>query len=253
MTTKERTAHANTQTFGLALIAATLITGVILTLVLLDGDDIAMFGTIAAVAVGATYVTWRFDTQWARALGLVGTILSLGLFFFAFGLLHLFSPIEFMMAVGYVFGFFISLVGGIRALIAGRKHEQVPASSGGRFRTTVLAVIGVAAVVSIAGFMLTKESVDETESAGAATLEMAKFEFNPGASDVPVDGKLLIQNTDPFVHDFTLDVLDIAVTVGPGSEALVDLSGLAPGTYGYVCSLHTDGDTGMIGSLTISG
>ena len=123
----------------------------------------------------------------------------------------------------------------------------------GSFGFYVVGIIGIAAVVSVTGFLLTKESVDDSESAGATALEMAKFEFNPGSSDVSVDGKLLIQNTDPFVHDFTLDALDIAVTVGPGSETLVDLSGLAPGTYGYVCSLHTDGDTGMTGSLIISG
>jgi plastocyanin len=147
----------------------------------------------------------------------------------------------------------MSLVGAVRALLAGRKGQQVPANSGGRFRTTVLAVIGVAAVVSVTGFLLTKESVDDSESAGATALEMVKFEFDPGSLSLPVDGKLLIQNNDPFVHDFTFDAMDIAVTVGPGSETLVDLSGLAAGTYDYICSLHSDGETGMIGSIAISG
>ncbi len=129
----------------------------------------------------------------------------------------------------------------------------MPANSGGRFRTTVLAAIGVAAVVSIIGFLLTKESVDGSESAGATALEMVKFEFNPGSSAVPVDGTLLIRNSDSFVHDFTLDALDVAVTVGPGSETLVDLSGHATGTYVHICSLHSDGETGMIATITVSG
>jgi plastocyanin len=253
MTTKERTAHANTQTFGLVLISAALLVAVLLTLVLFDGDDIALILVPAVAAVGATFVTWRFDSQWARALGIVGTVLSLGAFFLAFGLFHVFSPIEFVVALAYVLGFFMSLVGAVRALLAGGKGKQVPAYSGGRFRTTVLAVIGAAAVVSIAGFLLTKESVSDSESAGATALEMLKFEFNPGSSALPLDGKLLIQNSDPFVHDFTLDEMDIAVTVGPGSEALVDLSGLASGTYDYICSLHSDGETGMIGTIKISG
>ena len=83
--------------------------------------------------------------------------------------------------------------------------------------------------------------------------EMVKFEFDPGSSALPVDGKLLIQNSDPFVHDFTLDDLDIAVSIGPGSEALVDLTGLTAGTYDYICSLHSDGETGMVGTIVISG
>jgi plastocyanin len=253
MTTKERTAHANTQTFGLVLISAALLVAVVLTLVLFDGEDIAFILVPTVAAAGAAFITWRFDNQWARAVGIVGTILSLGAFFLAFGLFHLFSPIEFVVALTYVLGFFMSLVGAVRALLAGRKGQQVPANSGGRLRTTVLAVIGVAAVVSVTGFLLTKESVDDSESAGATALEMVKFEFDPGSSSLPVDGKLLIQNNDPFVHDFTFDAMDIAVTVGPGSETLVDLSGLAAGTYDYVCSLHSDGETGMVGTITISG
>ena len=170
MTTKERTAHANTQTFGLVLISAALLVAVLLTLILFDGEDIAFILVPTAAAAGAAFVTWRFDNQWARALGIVGTILSLGAFFLAFGLFHLFSPIEFIVALAYVLGFFMSLVGGVRALLAGRKGEQVPADSGGRFRGAVLAVIGVAAVISITGFLLTNESVDDSEAAGATVL-----------------------------------------------------------------------------------
>jgi plastocyanin len=253
MTTKERAAHANSQTFGLVLVSAALLVAVLLTLILFDGDDIAFILVPTVAAVGAAIVTWRFDSQWARAIGIIGTVLSLGAFFLAFGLFHLFSPIEFIVALTYVLGFFMSLVGAVRALLAGRKGEQVPADSGRRFHTTVLAVIGVAAVVSVTGFLLTKESVDDSEAAGATALEMVKFEFNPGSSALPVDGKLLIQNNDPFVHDFTFEAMDIAVTIGPGSQALVDMKGTPAGTYDYICSLHTDGDSGMTGTITITG
>jgi plastocyanin len=253
MTDNERTAHAKTQTFGLALISAAGIVAVILTLVLFDGDDIAFLLVPAVAATGATIVTWRFDRQWARVLGLAGTILSLGMFFLAFGLFHLFSPIEFIVALAYVAGFFISLVAGIGALVASRKDDRVPAKSSSRLRSSVVGIIGVAAVVSVTGFLLSRETVDESEAAGATVLEMVKFEFDPGSSALPVDGKLLIQNSDPFVHDFTLDDLDIAMSIGPGSEALIDLTGFTAGTYDYICSLHSDGDTGMVGTITISG
>jgi len=254
VTGNERTAHATTQTFGLALISSAAIAAIFMILGLFDGEDIGIFLVIGGVAMAATFITWRFDRQWARALGLVGTVFSLGMFFFAFGLFHIFSPIEFILGVAYVLGFFISLVAGIRALVSGRKGVTVSEQPLSRFRSSVLAIIGVLAVVSISGFLLTKESVDDAEAAGATVLEMVQFEFSPESSSVPVDGKLLIQNSDPFVHDLTLDELGIAVTVGPGSEALVDLAGVAAGTYDYVCSLHTeDGNEadGMIGSFTI--
>jgi plastocyanin len=253
MSDNERTAHAKTQTFGLALISAAGIVAVILTLVLFDGDDIAFLLVPAAAAIGAAIVTWRFDRQSARALGLVGTILSLGMFFLAFGLFHIFSPIEFIVALAYVSGFFISIVAGIGALVASRKDDRVPAQSSSRLRSSVVGIIGIAAVVSVTGFLLSRESVDESEAAGATVLEMVKFEFDPGSSALPVDGKLLIQNSDPFVHDFTLDDLDIAMSIGPGSEALLDLTGLTAGTYDYICSLHSDGETGMVGTIVISG
>ena len=63
----------------------------------------------------------------------------------------------------------------------------------------------------------------------------------------------MTHNADAFAHDFTLSELDIAVSVGPGSEALVDLTGLSPGTYQYICSFHSDGTEGMMGTLVVGG
>jgi len=247
-----RTAHATTQTLGLAMVSATLITVVVLTLLLFDGDDVGLFGAIALLVVAATVVTWRFDRQWARAIGLVGTVVSLGAFFLGFGLFQVFSPIEFTLAVAYVLGVILSLVGGIRALIAGRKRRMGPTRGEDRQLGIVVAVVGVAAVVSITGFVITRETVDDSEAAGATVLDMTKFEFEPLVSTLPVQGRLLIQNSDPFVHDFTLDELDLSVSIGPESETLVDTSGLAPGTYDYFCSLHYDGTSGMAGTIVIS-
>ncbi|MEE8374880.1 MAG: cupredoxin domain-containing protein [Acidimicrobiia bacterium] len=114
-----------------------------------------------------------------------------------------------------------------------------------------MGLISVAAVISIVGFLFSMESVSEAEASGATTLEMANFEFDPTTAAVPLGGKLLVANSDAFAHDFTLEELDIYVYFGPGSEALVDLSAAAPGTYPYFCSLHSDGTEGMRGTLTI--
>jgi plastocyanin len=248
---RQRTAHAGTQTFGLSLISAAMLAVVVLIAVLFDGEDIATFLVIAVIAIAAGIVTSRFDTQWARAVGLVGTVLSLGGFFLGFGILHIFSPVEFVVGLVYVIGFFMSLIAGIQALVASHRNRMADASAGSRTRMVTVGVIGIAAVVSVVGFLVTKESVSDAEAQGAVIIEMTKFEFDPEVASAPAQGKLWIRNTDPFAHDFTLDALDIKVTVGPGSSVLVQLPTASPGSYEFVCTLHFDGTTGMMGTLDI--
>ena len=248
----KRAAHSTTQVFGLVLISAALLVLVILSLLLLDGEDAGFFGVITAVAVVVTVVVWRFDTVWARILGVVATLgATMTMFWLAFGLFQPFSPIEFVVGLMFLLGVLLSLVGGIMALVSGRRGDAGPTRGETRLRTGVMGLIGVAALISVVGFFFTRESVSEAEAAGATTLNMVNFEFDPSTSSISSGGKLLVANTDAFAHDFTLEELDIYVYFGPGSDALVDLSGAAPGTYDYICSIHSDGTDGMRGTVTI--
>lgn len=252
MTGEGRTAHSSTQVFGLALMSIALLSLVTLTFVLFDGEDVGFFGVVALVAVIVTFLVWRFDSTWARALGIVATLaVFASVFFLAFGVLQVFSPVEFIVGLLLLVGFLLSLIGGIRAIVAGRRDRMGPTHGGARLRTGALALIGIAAMISIVGFFLTKSSVSSAEAGSATTVEMVDFEFEPRQSSVTSGGKLLVANKDAFAHDFTLNELGIAVHVGPGSEVLVDLSGAAPGTYDYICSLHSDGTDGMVGTVTI--
>jgi plastocyanin len=253
MAEHQRTAHAATQTFGLALITAVFLTAMILTLILFGGGDIALFVILTALVGGAAFLTWRFDTQWARALGLVGTVLALGAFFFGFGIFQVFSPIEFVMGLAYVIGWVLSLVAGIRAILASRKDRTGPSLRESRTPVVVLGVIGVAAVVSVAGFLVTRQTVSDEEAAGATEIDMTNFEFDPETSSLAAGATILVKNSDPFAHDFTLDEFDISERLGPSSEVLIDLAGIAPGTYTYFCSLHSDGEEGMVGTIVIDG
>lgn len=256
MTARERTAHSTTQAFGLGLIAAAMVVVSVLTLVMFDGDDIGLFGLIAVVSVALTWVVWRFDRLWARILGIVGSLFAgLSAFFLAFGVFQPFSPLEFIVGLAFVLGFFISLVSGIMAVVAGMRHRLSSTSGGRRFRRGVLGLLGLAAVVSIVGFILTRSTVDEAEASGAATVEMANFEFEPQTMTVSSGQDLLVANSDAFAHDFTLEQFDIEVHLGPGSEAIVDLSRVPPGSYDYFCSLHIDPSTGegMTGQITVEG
>jgi plastocyanin len=253
MSTEQRTTHSMTHLFGQALLAGTLLVILILNVLLLGGGDflgfmigITIFAAILAAAV------WRFDKQWARIVALVGTVLVLmSSFWFIFGLFQPFSPLEFVSGLAFTIGIVLAFVGGVTAIRASRKGKVGPTSREGRLRPVVAGIIGVAAVVSSVGFMVTKSTVSEADAAGAAHLDIVEFEFTPEVAAVPVGGKLLITNSDLFTHDFTLDEFGIAATIGPRSEILIDVPTSAPGTYDYICSLHSDGETGMVGTLTI--
>ena len=252
MAGEDRTSHSLTQVFGLALMSIALLAVVTLTFVLFDGEDAGFFVVVASVSVIMTFLVWRFDTTWARTLGILATLAVFApVFFLAFGVLQVFSPVEFTVGLLLLVGFLLSLVGGIRAILAGRRDQMGATQGEARLRASALALVGIATMTSLVGFFLTRSSVSPAEAAGATTLAMVDFEFEPRRSSVTSGGKLLVANKDAFAHDFTLNELGIAVHVGPGSEALVDLSGGVLGTYDYFCSLHSDGTEGMVGTITI--
>jgi plastocyanin len=189
---------------------------------------------------------------WSRIVGVVATVLmALTSFWLAFGLFTPFSPLEFVVALAFVLGVVISLVGGVEVIVAGRRGQDGQTTAEGRLRPVVFGVLGIAAVVSVVGLVATRTTVSEADAAGATRLDMVKFEFDPDTTAIPAGGSLLVTNSDLFAHDFTLDELGIAVRFGPGSEALIDFAGATPGTYNYICSIHSDGTTGMTGTITI--
>jgi len=220
---------------------------------LLDGGEFLSFLIgITSFAFVVTFVCWRFDRLWARIVGLAGTfVVLLTSFWLAFGVFQPFSPVEFVSGLAFFIGVVLSLVGGVRAILAGRKGAVGQGKGEAKQLSLVFGVLGIAAVVSVAGFMATKTTVSAADAEGAVVVEMTEFLFNPEATQVAAGGTLLVTNSDMFTHDFTLDEFNIAVTIGPGSETLVDIPAAAPGTYDYVCTLHSDGESGMLGTLTI--
>lgn len=250
----ERRAYSTTQLFGLGLMATAMILVTILTYLLIDTED--SYWPVAAVATVVAIVAWRFDGLWAKILGLLGTFAVGGsVFFLVFGIFQPFSPFEFILGLMFVVGFLTSLGGGIMTLAVGGKREPGPSARGRGFRRVALGFIGVASIVSVVGFLLTRTTVTEAEAQGKAPVEMTNFEFAPETVSVASGQSLLLENEDAFAHDFTLDEFDIDVAVGPGSDAVVDVSSIPPGTYEFYCSLHTDPATGegMTGQLVVEG
>ncbi len=239
------------QVFGLALLTATGLLMLVVSVFLIDDTDLVTPAVLSIVLGAVTYVVWRFDATWSAGLGLVVALAAAStVFYLAFGIFQPFSPIEFVAGILLMIGFLFALVGGVGSLIRQRRGS---APGGARARSGALMFIGVAAVVSIAGFLTTRSTVDAALASEAVVVDMQNFAFEPEDVTIEAGRRLILTNSDAFAHDFTLDTFDIYTHIGPGSEAIVDVSSLAPGSYPFVCSLHVFDGEGMIGTLTVEG
>lgn len=242
----------SSQVFGLGLLALSFAIAVPVGFIFLDAAS-GLFALLIAVVVGAVaYMIWRSGKLWAKILGLVVAVgtAATGAIYQAFGVFQPFSPIEFVIGLLILLGYLYSVFGGTIAVV--RHRSDRPASTlSGRLRQATLALIAVGAVVSIVGFGFTRDTVAEAQASQATLVDMGGFEYLPEDVITAQGQPLLFTNTDAWAHDFTLEQFDLYVFFGPGSEALMDLSALPPGTYGFFCSLHTFDGEGMVGTLTI--
>lgn len=258
--TREHTPGALTQVVGLLTMAVAPLTMFVAGAV--TGADLAEgvpFLVIGLVLVGVAALA-RGTRTWPTVVGLVVTVLAvLAGFWLAFGLTAIQSPADFVPAVAFVIGVVASLVGGVQALRA-RQAPVVPTATAGETRTRILALaaVAIALLASVAANLLGRTTVDATAAADATPVTMGSFVFTTDAVTVPAHAPaLVVRNSDVFLHDLALPDHGVQVTVPPGSEALVDLSGLAPGRYTFYCTLHSDttdpdpATAGMAGTLVI--
>jgi plastocyanin len=133
------------------------------------------------------------------------------------------------------------LLGVVAGIISIRSRKAGRAAGPGELRA-VSAIVGVLAILGAASLVLTltgRDTVDDDEAASAdLVVDMADFEFDRSSYDVEGGATVLVKNSDPFVHTFTVDALDIDVDMGPGSEKLVTIPD-EPGTYVLFCQPHT--------------
>lgn len=254
-------AGTRTQVIGLVLLALAPIT--IFTVGAASGAPLGEslpLLVIGAVIGGGAYVVARFGT-WAKVLGIVLTVLAaLAGVWLAFGLMALSSPADFVPGVMFTLGVVLSLIGGVQAITARRREPVIgPTRGETRARTVAVGLVVVAAVVSVGANLLGRTTVDDAAAATATPVRIDDFDF--ATRDVEVAGgggaQLLVSNQDTFVHDLALPEQDLQVLVSPGSEALLDVSGLASGTYTFYCTLHSDTSepdpdlAGMAGTLVV--
>ena len=61
--------------------------------------------------------------------------------------------------------------------------------------------------------------------------------------------RLVLKNDDFFIHTFTIDELDVDVTIGPRGEKILKLTPANKGTFEYRCTIP--GHESMEGTLTV--
>ena len=254
-------AGTRTQVVGLALLALAPSTmfgaGMATGTPLAEGVPFLVIGVVMAVAAWAA---GRFGTA-ARVTGLVLTVLAvLAGFWMAFGLLAVGSPADFVPGVLFVLGVVLSLTGGIQSVARRRDAPVVAPTAGeGRARLVAVAAVLLAVVASVTVNLTARQTVDAAAAADATPVTMDAMAFaSPEVVVAGGDGaELLVSNRDAFLHDLAIPGEDLAVTVTPGSQALLDVSGLAAGTYTFYCTLHSDtadpdpSSAGMAGTLVV--
>jgi plastocyanin len=237
-------------TGALLMIAASVIWG-------LDTEDLAFFVIpLVLGVVGAVLVRQR--RTWMRVVALVLALaVAMALFWTMFGLAAPASFFDFVPGLLVVPGVLIALVAGIASLRAGRHDATRTASP--RERTAMVAIGGVlgalavvSAVLSVAG----RETVSDSEAAEADfVVDLKDFEFDQATYETSGDVTVLVKNSDPFLHTFTVDELGIDVELNAGSEKLVTIPAEA-GTYVLYCEPHTSdpedpGEDDMAATLTV--
>lgn len=221
----------------------------------LDSGEAAFLAvpTVLGLA-GAALVRLRRTA--AKVVALVLAVVVAGtVFWTAFGLASPDSFLDFVPGVLVLPGVLLALAAGITSIRSARKARPVGAGER-KVVTAVVVVLGLLAVVSALLTVTGRNTVPAAEAAEAdLVVDMEDFEFDKPAYAADGETTVLIKNSDPFVHTFTVDALGIDVELGPLSEELVTLPDEA-GTYILFCEPHTSdpddpSDDDMAAELTI--
>jgi plastocyanin len=214
---------------------------------LLAGQSLAEEGPFFAVIIVLPLIGVALLLRTGLLGRIAGIVLSLaaagGMWWTAFGLA---APASFTDFVGGVLvpgGILMGLGGSIAAIVSSRKGRVAAEATRGETRIMMTAVGILALAIVFSGIMtLTgKTTVDAAAAEGATEVGFSSFKFAEASYTVPAgDTKIVVHNSDAFVHDFAIPALGVdPVVVNPGSEKLVEFSA-EPGSYIMFCTLHSD-------------
>ena len=199
-----------------------------------------VLGLVAAAVVS------RVRGMAGKVLGIVFVLALLmpptGTFYAVFSLAAPGAFFEFTGAAMYTVGI-LSALGYTIGSIVRRNDVHAEATAGEkRAMRVMVGIIALALVASAVMSLTTRTSVDAAAAAGATTVTMSNFEFAPGTFEATAGEttKILVHNSDGFVHDFAIPALGVeSGIINPGSEKLIEVTGDA-GEYTVYCNLHSD-------------
>jgi plastocyanin len=112
-------------------------------------------------------------------------------------------------------------------------------------RWLLIGVLACGGAVSCSG---SKPPESCAPSGPTQTVQLQDYSFSPACIGAPVGTRLVLQNTGATKHTFTISNTPVNETVDAGAGAEVTLTGLAPGTYPVVCTIHPQ----MTATLVVS-
>ena len=163
------------------------------------------------------------------------------------------SFFDFTAAIVATSASLLTLVASIVAIVQGRRGE--PRIEGTATETRILwgvaAVLSVIAVVSAGVTIGARDTVEDEERIGAFEMVLKKTAFETETLTAKPNEavRLIVKNEDLFMHTFTIDDLDVDVTVGPNGEKAVRIPPAGAGNYEYKCTIP--GHESMTGTLTV--
>ena len=235
---------------AILMIAAILIWG-------LDSDDVAFFAVPAVLGVIAAALV-RQRRTWMKVVGIVlGVVGAMLLFWTVFAISAVSSFFDFVPAVLVLPGALIGLVAGVASIRAARRSDGGTSVAEHRAIRGVLLALGALVIVSAVLSVTNRETVSDEDAAAAdLVVDLKDFEFDADTYEVAAGSTILVKNSDPFLHTFTVDELGIDVSLDGGSEKLVTLPS-ETGTFVLYCDPHTSdkddpGDDDMAAELTVA-
>jgi uncharacterized cupredoxin-like copper-binding protein len=238
---------------GLGLYLVGLLT-IFVAILIYDVAEIyfLLFFLVPGLIVAAALFFWR---RWGLLVAIVGSLIGI-LFLSEDADLILTTPEAFFDFAATWFGI-VGLLIVLVASIAGtvqyirKQPAQTLAPWPSKLILGVAAVLAVAGVISLVAMIANTGSVSEAEAGDAPEVTAKHTKWSVEQITVPAgDVRLVVKNNDPLLHTFTLDDLDIDVTLSPWSEQVIVLEGVTAGNYGFICRVF-DHESDMTGVITV--
>lgn len=213
-----------------------------------NGEIDGLAVALVLLPLGAAALAWRFGT-WSRMVaGIVSVLLLLMIAPFVGTVIsHVNVFFEFVPVVFLIVGSVVGAGAATLSVVKRRGDSDATRATERRIATWVGLLLCAVAAVSAVTSLTSRTTVSAADRAGAVAVEQSGFAFAEPTYAVPADtaSRLVVHNSDRVYHTVTNDELSVDQIVLPGSDVLVELPALAPGSYTFYCIPHSDSSDGF--------